>query len=305
VKILVTGRTGHVGSHLSRLTATLGASIAAGRDRIDLAQPDSIRALIREVRPDVIVNAAGLTHVDMAEAEPALVWAVNAVAPGVFAEEAKRLGALLVHYSSVYIFDGTAAHPYTESDRPNPINAYGRSKLAGEQAIAAVGATALLLRASWVYDVRGRNFVNTMLRLAAEQDELRVVDDQRGSPTWALSIAQATVSILGNLDLAKDAAGTYNLAARGDVTRYDFTRRTLELTRSERNAEPRLTRIKTADFPLPAARPLNSVLDSSKLTRTFPVALQDWDTQLEACLKAARARARRTSAARARTRLAQ
>ena len=267
---------------------------------MDLAQPDSIRALIREVRPDVIVNAAGLTHVDHAEAEPALVWAVNAVAPGVIAEEAKRLGALLVHYSSVYIFDGTAAHPYTESDPPNPINAYGRSKLGGEEAIAAVGARALVLRASWVYDVRGRNFVNTMLRLAAEQDELRVVDDQRGSPTWARAIAEVTVAILRDAGLANEAAGIYNLAARGDVTRYDFTRRTLELTHGDRAREPRLTRIKTSDFPLLAARPLNSVLDISKLASTFPVALRDWDMQLNACLKAARARARRTAAARTR-----
>jgi dTDP-4-dehydrorhamnose reductase len=158
-----------------------------------------------------------------------------------------------------------------------------------------------VLRASWVYDVRGRNFVNTMLRLAAEETELRVVDDQRGSPTWARAIAEATVAILRDAGLANEAAGTYNLAARGDVTRYDFTRRTLELTHGERAREPHLTRIKTADFPLPAARPLNSVLDTSKLTSTFPVTVQDWDSQLNACLKAARARARRTSAARART----
>lgn len=293
MKILVTGRTGHVGSHLARLATTLGPTIAAGRERIDLTRPDTIREVIREARPDVIVNAAGYTQVDKAEAEPAL-WAVNAVAPGVIAEEAKRLGALLVHYSSVYVFDGTAARAYTEADAPNPINAYGRSKLAGEQAIASVGATALVLRASWVYDVRGRNFVNTMLRLAAEEDELRVVDDQRGSPAWARSIAEVTVAMLRNPTLARDAAGLYNVCGRGDVTRYDFTRRTLELTRSERTNEPRVTRIKTSDFPLPAARPLNSVLDTSRLTATFGVPVQDWETQLDACLNAARARARWT-----------
>jgi dTDP-4-dehydrorhamnose reductase len=260
---------------------------------MDLTRPDTIRDLIREARPDVIVNAAGYTQVDKAEVEPAL-WAVNAVAPGVIAEEAKRLGALLVHYSSVYVFDGTASHAYTESDSPNPINAYGRSKLAGEHAIAAVGAAALVLRASWVYDVRGRNFVNTMLRLAEDEDELRVVDDQRGSPAWARSIAEVTVAVLRNPALAREAAGLYNVGGRGDVTRYDFTRRTLELTRRERAKEPRLSRIKTSDFPLPAARPLNSVLDMSKLTATFRVPVEHWETQLETCLEAARARARWT-----------
>ena len=293
MKILVTGRTGHVGSHLSRLIATLGPTIATGRERIDLTRPSTIRELIRESRPDVIVNAAGYTQVDKAETEPAL-WAVNAVAPGVMAEEAKRIDALLVHYSSVYVFDGAAAHAYTEADAPNPINAYGRSKLAGEQAIAAVGARALVLRASWVYDVRGRNFVNTMLRLAEEQDELRVVDDQRGSPAWARSIAEVTVGILRNPTLARDAAGLYNVGGRGDVTRYDFTRRTLELTHRDRTKEPRVTRIKTSDFPLPAARPLNSVLDMSRLTATFCVPVTNWENQLEACLEAARARARWT-----------
>jgi len=298
VKVLLTGPTGQVGSHLSRLTAALGQSLAVGRDRMDLARPDTIREVIREARPDVIVNAAGFTHVDHAEAQPALVWAVNAVAPGVMAEEAKRLGALLVHYSSVYVFDGTAAGAYTEADAPNPINEYGKSKLAGEHAIAAVGAVALILRASWVYDVRGRNFVNTMLRLAAECEELRVVDDQRGSPAWARSIAEVTVAILRNPARVRDAAGIYNLASRGSVTRYDFTRRTLDLTREERTAQPRLTRIKTSDFPLPAARPLNSVLDTARLAASFSVPIDDWETQLHACLDAVRARAHWTPPAR-------
>lgn len=287
MKILVSGKTGQVGWQLERTLPRVGETVAVGREQLDLARPDTIRDTIRAVRPDVIVNAAGHTHVDSAESMPERVHAVNGVAPGIMAEEAKRIGALFVHYSSVYLFDGTAPHAYTERDAPNPINAYGRSKLAGERAIAEVDGTHLILRASWVYDTRARNFVLTMLRLAAEHDALRVVDDQIGSPTWARSIAEATAAILRDVDRARAVPGTYNLAALGAVSRYDFTQRMLELTRGPHaQRPPRLIRIKTPDFPLPAPRPLNSALDSTKLATTFGVPLTHWETQLRGCLQA-------------------
>ena len=286
MKILVIGKTGQVGSRLSRLLPAIGETIATGRETIDLAKPDSIRNAIREIRPDVIVNAAGYTNVDRAESEKALVHAVNATAPGVMAEEAKRLGALLVHYSSVYVFDGTKAGAYTEIDTPRPLNEYGVSKLHGEEAVASVGCPHLILRASWVHDTRARNFVLTMLRLAAERDHLEVVDDQTGSPTWARSIGEATCGLLRDVDRAKAAAGVYNLAALGAVSRYDFTVRIMEGSRRLRpgRALPVLKPIKTRDFPLVATRPLNSVLSCAKWTETFGVALKPWQEQLDGCL---------------------
>lgn len=303
MKVLVTGKDGQVGAQLSRLLPPVAETVALDREAMDLARPDAIRESIRALRPDVIVNAAGYTHVDDAESDAALAYAVNAVAPSIMAEEAKRLGALLIHYSSVFVFDGTAAHAYTESDAPNPINEYGRSKLAGEKGIAAAGACALILRASWVFDVRRRNFLLTMLRLAGELDELRVVDDQTGSPAWARSLAEVTAVILGDVGRAREAAGVYNVGARDSVNRYDFTQRALELARVRDASQPlpRLTRIKTSDYPLPAQRPLNSALDTAKLQRTFGIEPDRWETQLSACLDALRP-ALSENQARARTR---
>lgn len=286
MKVLITGATGQVGWRLKPLLSEIAETIALGHEVMDLSCAESIRKAIRAVRPDVIVNAAGRTHVDHAESEQALTHAVNAVAPGVMAEEARRLGALLVHYSSVYVFDGSKSSAYVETDTPNPINEYGRSKLLGEQAIAAAGGAYLILRASWVYDVRARNFVLSMLRLAATHSELNVVDDQIGSPTWARSLAETTCALVRNVANAKAATGVYNLAALGSISRYDFTRRMIALTQELRPGRPapRLIRIKTRDFPVPAPRPLNSVLDNSKLLGAFDVPLPDWDAQLRGCL---------------------
>jgi dTDP-4-dehydrorhamnose reductase len=286
MKILVIGKTGQVGSRLAQLLPAIGETIATGRETVDLAKPDSIRTAVREIRPDVIVNAAGQTNVDRAESEKALVHAVNAVAPGIMAEEAKRLGALLVHYSSVYVFDGAKPDAYTEVDAPRPLNEYGMSKLRGEEAVTSVGCSHIILRASWVYDTRARNFVLTMLRLAAERDRLEVVDDQTGSPTWARSIGEATCGLLRDLGRAKAAPGIYNLAALGAVSRYDFTARIMEGSRRLRpgRALPALEPIKTRDFPLVATRPLNSVLACAKWTETFGGGLSTWQEQLDACL---------------------
>jgi len=286
MKVLLAGRSGQIGARLERMLGDMAEVVPMDRATADFAQPEAVRRMIRAVRPDVIVNAAGYTDVDRAESDTALAYAVNAEAPGVMAQEAKRLGALFVHYSSAFVFDGTANRAYLESDAPNPVNEYGRSKLAGEQAVAAAGGAHIILRSNWVYDVRGRNFVLTVLRLAAERDEMHIVDDQVGTPTWARAIAAATASILRDVEHAKASTGVYHLTALGGVTRYDFARRILALAKEVHGdrAMARLTPIRTCDYPLPAARPLNSQLDTAKLRRTFGVELEDWETQLSACM---------------------
>ena len=288
MKILLTGGTGQLGWHLAHLLPRIGVTAATDRKSVDLAQPDSIRTAIRATQPDVIVNAAAYTAVDRAETEEDLAHATNATAPGVMAEEAKRLGALLVHYSSDYVFDGASRRPYVESDPPNPINAYGRSKLAGEAAIAAVGGAYLILRTSWLYDMRGHNFLVTMLRAAEERDELCVVDDQVGNPTWAHSVAHATIGVLSDCGRARNATGVYHLCASDAVSRYDFVRRLVALAPADepRAKLVRVLRAKSVDFPLPAPRPAYSALDATRLREAFGIELPDWETQLKQCLLA-------------------
>ena len=283
MKILLLGSTGKVGRRLARSLPRVGETIVASRASVDLAEPDAIRAAIRSIQPDVVLNAAGYTNVDRAESQHALAHAVNAVAPEVMAEEARRIGALLVQFSSVYVFDGTKQGAYSEDDAPRPVNEYGRSKLRGEQAIIAAGGLHLILRASWVYDTGGRDdFVLAMLRLAAERETLRVVDDQFGSPTSAVAIADATCQMLSGGRAMSMAPGIYNLAALGAVNRADFTSRLLERTRALRRSDAPavLEPIKTAEFPLPATRPLNSVLDSGKIV-SAGVRLSSWQEQLD------------------------
>jgi dTDP-4-dehydrorhamnose reductase len=287
VKILLTGRTGQLGWHLERMLPKLGETHATGRETIDLSRPETICAAIRALRPDLIVNAAAYTEVDKAESEETLAHAINAIAPGVLAEEARRLDAVLMHYSSDYVFDGTSPSAYVETDTPRPINAYGRSKLDGEIAVAATGARHLILRTSWVYDWRGQNFLATMLRAAEAREELRVVDDQLGCPTWAHAIAEATIALMRDIERIRDAPGTYHLAAVGAVSRYDFVRRAVALA-SQRRPLAKLAQVvpaKSVDFPLPAARPAYSALDSAKVRQTFGIAMAKWEIQLHQCLE--------------------
>ncbi|MDE2311223.1 MAG: dTDP-4-dehydrorhamnose reductase, partial [Betaproteobacteria bacterium] len=190
--ILLTGKSGQVGRELHRTLATLGRVVAPDRNLLDLADPDAIRMQLRKTNPDIIVNAAAYTAVDQAESEPDLAMTVNGMAPGVMAEEAARLNALLVHYSTDYVFDGTKPAPYTEQDTTNPLNAYGRSKLMGERMVCAQASHFLIFRTAWVYDAQGKNFLNTIKRIGAERSELTIVDDQIGAPTWSREIAQAT-----------------------------------------------------------------------------------------------------------------
>jgi dTDP-4-dehydrorhamnose reductase len=271
LRILLTGATGQVGWELRRTLAPLGEVKAFDRFGLDLADPPPLVAAVRALQPAVIVNAAAYTAVDKAEAEREQAFAVNARAPRVLAEEAKRIGALLVHYSTDYVFDGGKATPYVESDPPHPLNAYGESKLAGEQAIATSGCRHLVLRTSWVYGPRGRNFYLTMLRLATERPELKVVDDQVGAPTSSLEIARATALLIG-----KGAEGLYHMSAAGETTWCGFARAILEQAGMKTPVVP----IRTEDYPAPARRPRNSRLDCTRLRREHGVSLAPWDEAL-------------------------
>jgi len=285
--ILVTGKTGQVGRELARRLAPLGRVLATGRNELDLASPDSIRRAMRQFSPRIVVNAAAYTAVDKAESEPELALQVNAVGPGVLAEEAKRVNALLVHYSTDYIFDGLLGRPYVEDDAPNPLNVYGKTKLAGERAIGAVGGAYLILRTSWIYSDQPPNFVLTMLKLAGERSEIAVVDDQVGSPTWARSLAEATAELVRQEAQARERGGIYHLSALGYATRHAFAKRIFEVASALSGGEfrqPTLRPIRTEDYPLPAARPLNCPTSKEKVKTVFGVEMSNWTTQLEACM---------------------
>ena len=293
MKILLTGKNGQVGWELQRTLAPLGEVVAVDRQALDLAKPDAIRALIREIKPDLIVNPAAYTAVDKAESEPELAMAVNGIAPGIMAEEAKKLGAAMVHYSTDYVFDGTKTSPYTEIDLPNPGNVYGKTKLAGEQAIQAAGIPHLILRTSWVYGSRGRNFLLTILRLAQERDELKIVDDQIGAPTSSRMIAEVTGQILAQCfspsahhpSPITPYSGLYHLTAAGQTSWHGFAAAILESrARLTGTPGPRLSPIPTSAYPLPASRPLYSVMANEKLQRVFGVSAPAWPNGLGLCM---------------------
>jgi dTDP-4-dehydrorhamnose reductase len=278
--ILVTGAAGQLGAELVHALAPHGRVVGTGHADLDLADPSAIVATLRRIDPALVVNAAAYTAVDLAEQETDRADAVNGVAPGVMAEEAKRLGALLVHYSTDYVFDGRANVPYDEDAPARPLSAYGRSKLAGERAIAASGAPALVFRTSWVYGRRGRNFLTTMERLARERPEIRVVDDQRGVPNWSRELARATARLVAHgIPWLAERNGMYHLSARGDTTWYGFARAILA-------GVPGVTvaPITTADYPTPARRPSYGVLGTARFERTFGFALPEWRASLAECL---------------------
>jgi dTDP-4-dehydrorhamnose reductase len=282
MRILITGKDGQVGSELARLFPSHFEVVSAGRERCDLSDGDAVRALVRQVEPGVIVNAAAYTAVDKAESEPDLCFRVNAMAPRMLAEEADRLGALLIHYSTDYVFDGEKREPYTESDPINPLGVYGASKAEGEAAIARTSGRWLVLRTSWVYSGQGKNFLRTILRLAAAQPELRVVDDQIGAPTSAETIARATVRLVERyapLHAAVPSA-VYHMTAGGSTSWCGFARAIL----SGGSAKTRVVAISTADYPTPARRPKNSVLSNEKFVRAFDFRLTSWEEQLEQVL---------------------
>jgi dTDP-4-dehydrorhamnose reductase len=306
VRILLTGKNGQIGEELAGMLPRLGEVVALNRSQLDLADPVAIRRTIGEVRPRLIVNAAAYTAVDLAEKDEAAARAVNSDAPGVMAEEAKKVGAALVHFSTDYVFDGQKGSPYTEEDPPHPLGVYGRTKLAGEQAVAAAGIDYLIFRTSWIYATQGRNFLLTILRLASQRDELRVVSDQTGSPTCAHEVAHATTSILETLRGAGEgspsfggSAGTYHVTCAGTATWYDFARAILHEAAQAPANSPLLSAvtggrplartvhpITTEEYPTPARRPPYSVLSNSRLQSTFGIALPDWRAALHDCFSA-------------------
>ena len=282
--ILIIGKIGQVGWELRRTLAPLGKIVAVDFPDIDLTDPDSITKWVRDTRPQVIVNAAAYTSVDKAETDFDRCNRINGVAPGIIAEEAKNASALLVHYSTDYVYDGSKTTAYTEIDLPNPLGAYGRSKLAGDNAITQIDGNHLIFRLCWVYGARGQNFMLTMMRLAREREQLRIVRDQFGCPTWSRLIAETTALALRQALLATDPAafkGLYHLAASGQTTWHGFADAIIRLMPAEGKKCKSIEGIATAEYPLPAKRPAYSVLSCEKLKATFALQLPDWEESLK------------------------
>lgn len=291
MKILLFGQNGQVGWELNRSLQALGEVIALGREGADFSNPESLRDIVRETGPDVIVNAVAYTAVDKAEEEEALATTINADAPRVLAEEALKINALIVHYSTDYVFDGTKQGPYVETDEPNPINSYGRTKLAGEIAIQSSGCDYLIFRTSWVYASRAHNFLLTILKLAKERDELNIVSDQIGTPTSARLIAETTVSCLhqamkkrlnGNF-----LSGLYHLTASGYTSWHGFAEEIVHVANEILGMDFKVKEIKattTVNYPTPAKRPMNSRLMIDKLQKDYMVMMPSWKSLLKNCL---------------------
>jgi dTDP-4-dehydrorhamnose reductase len=301
LRLLVTGATGQIGWQLQRTLVPLGEVTACTRSELDLANPDAVANFVRELAPDIVVNAAAYTAVDKAESEPELAQTINANAPGRIAAELARTGGLLIHYSTDYVFDGAKASPYEEKDPTGPMNVYGQTKLAGEQQIVASGCAHIILRTTWVYDIRGKNFLRTVLRLAREREELRMVGDQHGAPTWARAIAEATAQIVVRCAQRGDSAGwryngIFHLTAAGETTWAGFAQQILDEYESLASwpadtgefgaplVAKRVVSITSDLYKTPARRPHNSVLSNARLQSTFGLSLPDWRRQLRLAL---------------------
>ena len=279
--ILLLGAAGQLGHELHRSLAPLGDVIARSHTELDLADSDAVVAGVREIRPAIIINAAAYTAVDAAETEPERAHAINARAPGLLAEEARHIDAILLHYSTDYVFDGQSRSPYREDAPAAPLNVYGLSKLAGEEAIKATGAHALVFRTSWVYAARGTNFLLTIRRLAAECPELRIVADQIGTPNWARTLAEATARVVDSgAPAMRERSGVYHLSSEGSASWFDFARAIVGDA-----IKPRVVPITSAEFPRPAQRPAYAVLDTSKFRAAFGFALPSWHAELERCTR--------------------
>lgn len=288
MRILILGKDGQLGRELCHTLAPLGSITSAGRQQLDLSDTGAIRGYLQQAQPDWIVNAAAYTAVDKAEEERDMAFRINALAPQVLAEEAGRLGARLVHYSTDYVFDGKKKTPYTEQDQTCPLNVYGASKLEGEKAIAASGADYLIFRTSWVYSAQGKNFFLTMLRLEAQRSEISVVQDQIGAPTWSRSIAEATAQVLRFFQNPMEKGrvgslgGIYNMTAGGSTSWFEFARTIMAELAPSVSVAP----ISSSDYKTAACRPKYSVLSGAKLKATFGVALPQWDDALRQMIRA-------------------
>ncbi len=291
--ILIIGKNGQVGWELQRSMVPLGKVIATGQQQMDLTDTESIRSVIREISPDIIINAAAYTAVDKAEQEHETAYQVNGVAPGVMAEEALTLDALLIHYSTDYVFNGSKGSAYLETDQTNPLNIYGASKLAGEEAIKAIACQYLILRTSWVFASRGQNFLLSMLKLARERSELSIVADQMGAPTSARLIADVTSHIIqhvrNEMDKGQFQSGLYHLVSSGKTSWHGFAEKIIQSAKASMPDSvfkvKDISAIETSQYPTPAKRPLNSLLTTDKLTERFGVNLSDWRNQVDLCIK--------------------
>jgi dTDP-4-dehydrorhamnose reductase len=295
-KILVTGGTGQVGGELAKILAPLGEVVVPGRAEMDLSKPGSVRAILRAVQPRWIVNAGAYTAVDKAESEPELAYAINAEAVCAIGEEARLMGAGVIHFSTDYVFDGTGSAPYLETDTTSPVSVYGASKLAGERALAESGAAHMIFRTSWVYGAQGKNFLRTILKLAREREVLRIVGDQHGAPTWSRDLAkmaahvivqcEATTKGRSLVDALAETSGVYHAAGGGETTWHGFAAEAVRLAQ-ERSPETQFAKIEaitTSEYPTPAKRPANSRLNCDKLSRRFGWSMMDWHESLRQVL---------------------
>lgn len=284
MKILLLGNTGQLGWELHRCLLPLGEITALDYPNIDMSDADNIRHVVLQTKPDLIINATAYTDVDQAESETHLALAINGTGPGILAQEAKRIDAGLIHYSTDYVFDGTKGEPYTEQDTPNPLNVYGATKLAGERAIQGIGGTYLIFRTAWVYSLRRPCFVTKVLGWARQHETLRIVDDQLSSPTWARSLAAATALVIARGELA-DKSGLYHLADSSACSRYDWAQAILENDPlKQEHIVKEILPAKTADFPTPANRPLYSALNCDRFTDTFELQPAHWNQVLAIAL---------------------
>ena len=286
MNVLLLGNTGQLGWELQRTLQPFGAITALDHPQVNMADPDSIRKTVHGCRPDLIVNATAYTAVDKAESEPELANAINGIGPGVLAEEARKQKALLIHYSTDYVFDGTKAAPYYETDLPQPINMYGKSKLAGEQAIQSMGGNYLIFRTAWVYSLRRDSFVSKVMGWARKNEVLRVVDDQISNPTWARMLAEITSQVLARgKGFLQERTGLYHLAGGGFASRYDWALEILKLDPAKHDQTLKeLLPASTTEFPTPAQRPLFSALECQKFVQTFELSLPPWKVALELAL---------------------
>ncbi|SFJ10734.1 dTDP-4-dehydrorhamnose reductase [Pseudomonas guineae] len=285
MRILLLGKHGQVSQELQRCLSGTCELTVLGSDQLDLAKPEQIRQHVLSLRPELIINAAAHTAVDQAESEPELAFAINATAPGILAEAAAELNIPLIHYSTDYVFDGTQTEPYRESDAPHPLSVYGRSKLAGEQAIQAAGGMHLILRTSWVYSQHGRNFLLTMQRLLQEREALNVVADQIGAPTWAGSIAQTTAQLIEHWCSGQAGPwGVYHLTAQGETSWFGFASAIAAHLQGQGKPVATLQPIPSSAYPTPARRPLNSRLNCSQLQQAWHIQLPTWQSALSECL---------------------
>ncbi|CAH9019148.1 dTDP-4-dehydrorhamnose reductase [Candidatus Nitrosacidococcus sp. I8] len=289
LKIIIIGTSGQIGWELQRTLASLGEVISLERSQLDLSKLETIRSCLMVHRPNLIINAAAYTQVDKAEEEQELAMTINGIAPGVLAEIAKELDSVLIHYSTDYIFDGKSSTPYQERDIPNPINIYGKTKLAGERAIIEIGGNYLIFRTCWVYGLRGHNFLLTMQRLVKEQKTIRVVNDQFGTPTWSRFIAEATAQIIAQIrgdiiDYLNEYSGIYHLSCGGKISWHGFAQAIYNRVNLQNSNHAQIIPIPTSDYPTLARRPRFSHLDNAHIQNTFGIKLPDWDIGLSLSL---------------------